>query len=95
MFRSSKRTGMRSYATGSFSAYLATQQQASSIAAQLAEEQQCQVVNAQKNKLLTSLASYFASEMEKDQLKTDLRQIKATLAKDCPTYTQTNVNACC
>jgi hypothetical protein len=97
MYRSSKRTGIRSYATGLFPAYLAPQGAAiaSLITTKVEQTEECKVINEQKNKLLTSLASYFASEKEKDDLKVDLRDIKSTLVKECPTYTQTNVNACC
>ncbi len=97
MYRSSKRTGIRSYATGLFPTYLAPQGSsvASVISAKIAQDDECKIINEQKNKLLTSLASYFASEKEKDDLKVDLRDIKSTLAKQCPGYEQTNVNACC
>jgi hypothetical protein len=58
-----------------------------------AEHPACAIIQAQKDKLLTSLASYFAKEIEKDALKADLKSIKDTLAKDCPTYVQTS--PCC
>jgi hypothetical protein len=97
MYRSSKRTGIRSYSTGLFPAYLAPQGQAvaSLISTQVRQDEECKFINEQKNKLLTSLTSYFASEKEKDVLKVELREIKSSLVKECPTYTQTNVNACC
>jgi hypothetical protein len=57
------------------------------------EDPACIIIQAQKDKLLTSLASYFAKEIEKDALKADLKSIKETLAKDCPVYVQTS--PCC
>jgi hypothetical protein len=57
------------------------------------EDPACAIIQAQKDKLLTSLAAYFAKEIEKDALKADLKSIKETLKKDCPTYVQTS--PCC
>ena len=57
------------------------------------EDPACAIIQAQKDKLLTSLASYFAKEIDKDAIKADLKSIKETLAKDCPAYVQTS--PCC
>lgn len=57
------------------------------------EDPACAIIQAQKDKLLTSLASYFAKEIDKDAIKADLKSIKETLIKDCPTYVQTS--QCC
>ena len=57
------------------------------------EDPACAIIQAQKDKLLTSLASYFAKEIDKNALKVDLKSIKETLKKDCPTYVE--ATPCC
>jgi hypothetical protein len=58
------------------------------------ESKACKIIQAQKDKLLSSLASYFAKELDKDDLKKDLNKIKGTLLKDCPSYVPAP-NSCC
>jgi hypothetical protein len=58
------------------------------------ESKACKIIQAQKDKLLSSLALYFAKELDKNDLKKDLNQIKGTLLKDCPSYVPAP-NSCC
>ena len=53
----------------------------------------CRVIQAQKNILLTSLAGYFAKEIDKNALKHSLHEIKSTLSTQCPSYVPTG--PCC
>jgi hypothetical protein len=56
---------------------------------------ECARIQKQKDILLTSLTKYFAKEIDKDNLKSDLRSIKQTLITTCTSYKQTNTNLCC
>lgn len=94
MYRSSKRNGSKSYSTGVVPRYLDTSNP-SVLVAQTIERRKCEAIDEQKNKLLTSLSNYFAREIDKEEVKVELRNIKKTLAADCPTYVQTNSNLCC
>lgn len=58
------------------------------------ESKSCRIIQEQKDKLLTSLANYFAKEIDKTDLKSNLKNIKDTLKKDCPAYVQVP-NSCC
>lgn len=55
----------------------------------------CRIIQDQKDKLLTSLAEYFAKEIDKIELESSLTNIKKTLVKDCPAYVQLPNSTCC
>lgn len=55
----------------------------------------CKIIQDQKDKLLSSLASYFAKEIDKIELEGNLTTIKKTLVKDCPAYVQRPNSTCC
>lgn len=68
--------------------------QNSFIGYQETDSKACKIIQAQKDKLLSSLADYFAQKLNKVDLKKNMGDIKKTLQKDCPAYVPP-ANSCC
>jgi hypothetical protein len=49
-----------------------------------AEQNKCQIIQQQKNALLTALKSYFSQNLNKPDLKTSLANIRSTVVANCP-----------
>jgi len=50
------------------------------------EDAQCKLIQSKKDELIISLTKYFGKEIDKETLSSNLINIKADLAKNCPAY---------
>ena len=52
------------------------------------ESAECRVIQQKKEDLLISLTKYFAKEIQKNELTSNLNTIKSELMTKCPSYTK-------
>lgn len=52
------------------------------------ENAECRFIQQKKDELLVSLTKYFAKEMPKNELTSNLNTIKSELMTNCPSYTK-------
>lgn len=62
---------------------------------EVTNDPECAFIQEQKDKLLKTLASYFAKEINKEDLRKELRVLKSAITPICPDYVQTSLNTCC